>query len=343
MTDRAERVGPAASRPAPQPGVAGLETEYGISVAGRPAHESPDAMALSDAVVRAAGRAAGAWSTDWNYADEQPLVDARGHVVDRRVANPDLLTDVVRQANVLLGSGARVYVDHAHPEHSGPETTSALEALVWDRAGDEAMQDAARRASATHGLDIRLHKNTTDGKGHSYGCHENYLVAREVPFERIVAGFSAFLVSRVVLTGAGRVGVGVHGERPGFQLAQRADFFQRRVGLETTTNRPVINTRDEPHADARRHRRLHVITGDANLSETATFVKVGSAQLVLAALASGAALPELVDPVAAFRAFSHDPGLRVAMPLVGGGEATALDLQRRYLDAARTEIGRAHV
>ncbi len=231
-------------------------------------------------------------------------------MLDRRIADPDLLTDVVEFDNVLLGNGARVYVDHAHPEHSGPEVTSAHQAVVYDRAGDTLMQSrAADRAGAASGLTVRLHKNNTDGKGHSYGCHENYLVPRAVGFDDIVRGFTAHLVSRLVVAGAGRVGLGPRDARAGFQLGQRPDFFEARVGLETTVHRPIINTRDEPHADPRRFRRLHVITGDANLSETATFVKVGAAALVLAAVDDGVPLPELADPVAAFRDFSHDPTL----------------------------------
>ncbi len=314
--------------------VVGIETEYGVSVAGLAPEEAPDPISLSEAVVRAVAATASGWRADWNFADESPLVDARGTVLDRRIANPDLLTDVVEYDNVLLGNGARVYVDHAHPEHSGPEVTSAHEAVVYDRAGDTVMRRAAARAGGASGLTVRLHKNNTDGKGHSYGCHENYLVPRAVPFDDIVRGFTGHLVSRLVVAGAGRVGLGPRGARAGFQLGQRPDFFEARVGLETTVNRPLINTRDEPHADPRRFRRLHVITGDANLSETATFVKVGAAALVLAAVDDGVPLPELADPVAAFREFSHDPTLTAAVLTTSGERLTALDLQRRYLEAA---------
>ena len=313
--------------------VLGLETEYGVSATGQAPGVAPDPISLSEAVVRAVG-AAGGWHADWNYADETPLVDARGTVLDRRVASPDLLTDVVEYANVLLGNGARVYVDHAHPEHSGPEVTSAHQAVVYDRAGDTLMQRAAERAGAASGITVRLHKNNSDGKGHSYGCHENYLVPRAVPFDDIVRRFTGHLVSRVVVTGAGRVGLGPRDARPGFQLGQRPDYFEARVGLETTVNRPIINTRDEPHADPRRYRRLHVITGDANLSETATFVKVGAAALVLAAIADGADLPQFADPVRAFREFSHDPTLAATAETTSGAPMSALEVQRRCHAAA---------
>ena len=314
--------------------VFGIETEYGVSVAGLAPDQVPDPISLSEAVVRAVDVRAGGWRADWNYADESPLVDARGTVLDRRTANPDLLTDVVEYDNVLLGNGARIYVDHAHPEHSGPEVTSAHQAVVYDRAGDTVMRRAAARAGEQSGVTVRLHKNNTDGKGHSYGCHENYLVPRAVPFDDIVRGFTGHLVSRLVVAGAGRVGLGPRSTRAGFQLGQRPDFFEARVGLETTVHRPLVNTRDEPHADPRRFRRLHVITGDATLSETATYVKVGAAALVLAAIDDGVRPPELADPVAAFRDFSHDPSLTASAATTTGERLTALELQRRYFLAA---------
>ncbi|GAA1393293.1 depupylase/deamidase Dop [Luteococcus peritonei] len=314
--------------------VMGLETEYGVLVAHQ--ERQPDPISLSEAVVQAVE----APGTRWDYADEHPLVDARGAVLPRRIAHPDLLTDMVRQPNRLLGNGGRSYVDHAHPEWSGPEVATATEALVWDRAGDLVHARAARRAAEATGLDIRLVKNTTDNKGRSYGCHENYLLPRELPFTRIVEQFAGFLASRVVVTGAGRVGIGVQGERPGFQTSQRADFFERLVGLETTVNRPLVNARDEPHADREVHRRLHVITGDANLCQVAGLVKVGSAQLVLRAIAAGQRLPQPLDPVAAMQAWSQDPGCRTRLPCSDGVERTAVELQRLWLEAAARQAGR---
>jgi proteasome accessory factor A len=157
-------------------------------------------------------------------------------------------------------------------EFSGPEVTSALDAVRYDKAGDAIMAIAARQASESIGRQIRLYKNNTDGKGASYGTHENYLLSRTTPFARFVTQFSGHLVSRQVITGAGRVGLGQSSEQAGFQISQRADFFEAEVGLETTLNRPIINTRDEPHADASKHRRLHVITGDATMSEISTYL-----------------------------------------------------------------------
>ncbi len=317
--------------------VMGLETEYGVFVTGLGEGQlQPDPISLSEAVVQAVE----APGTRWDYADEHPLVDARGSVLARQVANPDLLTDMVRQANRLLGNGGRSYVDHAHPEWSGPEVVTAREALVWDRAGDLIHTEAACRAGESTGLSIHLVKNTTDNKGRSYGCHENHLVPRSLPFARIVEQFPSFLASRVVVVGAGRVGLGQRGERPGFQTSQRADFFERLVGLETTVNRPVINTRDEPHADQRVHRRLHVITGDANLCQVAGLVKLASARMVLDAITSGARLPQLVDPVAAMKAYSHDPSCRVTQPCTDGVERTAVEVQRAWWEACvASDIG----
>ena len=211
-------------------------------------------------------------------------------------------------ANVILTNGARLYVDHAHPEYSSPEVTCALDAVRYDKAGEAVMAIAAQRATQSLGRSVRLYKNNTDGKGASYGTHENYLLQRSTPFDRIVTQFTAFLVSRQVITGAGRVGVGQSSQTPGFQISQRADFFEAEVGLETTLNRPIINTRDEPHADASRHRRLHVITGDANLSEISTYLKLGTASWVLRVIEAGelGADVRLDGPVAAMRTVSHD-------------------------------------
>jgi proteasome accessory factor A len=190
------------------------------------------------------------------------------------------------------------------------------------------------------GEEIVIYKNNSDGKGNSYGCHENYLVDRAVPFSRIVHGLTPHLVSRQVYTGAGKIGEEVpsSGEVPAFQLSQRADFFEEEVGLETTLKRPIINTRDEPHADPQKYRRLHVIVGDANLSEVATFLKVGVTALVLAMIEddfrAGRDL-RLAKPVAAIRSVSRDTTMRTTVELAAGYELTALELQWELYDLAR--------
>ncbi|OYN91070.1 proteasome accessory factor PafA2 [Parenemella sanctibonifatiensis] len=311
--------------------VFGIENEYGISatVDGR----QLSAPALSDLIVRSHPIRAAA---GWDFAAESPLRDARGFSLARDEAIADLQTDLIGVgANRTLRNGARWYVDHAHPEYSGPEVTDPADAVRWDEAGDRIALAAAQTAGERLGVPVRIYKNNTDSKGASYGTHENYLLPRAVEFEQVVAEFTGFLVSRSVLAGAGRVGIGVRGERPGFQLTQRADFFERVVGLETTTRRPLVNTRDEPHADFRQWRRLHVITGDGNRTQYATWLKLGSAALVLQALGQGRLhqLPQLGDPVRDHLAVSHDLDLSHRIQL-DGSSATAIELQRRYLDLA---------
>ncbi len=325
----------------------GLETEYGISASGGPAQRTAEdelhPMQLSNHVVRAYGQLGPTQPAGWDYETETPLRDIRGYEVSRSTAHPDQLTDAdLGMANIILTNGARFYVDHAHPEYSGPEVTSALDVVRWDKAGDVVAAIAARRASQSLGRSVRLYKNNTDGKGASYGTHENYLLDRSTPFDRVVTQFTAFLVSRAVVSGAGRVGLGQSSQQPGFQLSQRADFFEAEVGLETTLNRPIINTRDEPHADPTRHRRLHVIAGDANLSEISTYLKVGTASWVLRVIEAGelGADLRLEGPVEAMRTVSHDVGCTALLPLADGRLMSAVDLQENYLDACRRHLDR---
>jgi proteasome accessory factor A len=187
---------------------------------------------------------------------------------------------------------------------------------------------------------INLYKNNTDNKGASYGAHENYLMSRATPFSDIVRHLTPFFVSRQVVCGSGRVGIGQDGREHGFQLSQRADYFEVEVGLETTLKRPIINTRDEPHADPEKYRRLHVIIGDANLAEVSTYLKVGTTALVLAMIEDRFITTDLsVDgPVAALRAVSHDPTLREQVTLHDGRRLTACQLQEEYLELARKYV-----
>jgi Pup amidohydrolase len=323
--------------------VMGIETEYGIAAVGGSPAVDLHPMQLSNHVVKAYGAlvasaGGGSQPATWDYETETPLRDSRGYEMSRSQAHPDQLTDAdLGMANLILTNGARLYVDHAHPEYSGPEVTTALDAVRWDKAGDLIMALAAQRASQSLGRSVRLYKNNTDGKGASYGTHENYLLDRATPFDRIVTQFTAFLVSRQVLTGAGRLGRGQTSQQPGFQISQRADFFEAEVGLETTLNRPIINTRDEPHADASRHRRLHVITGDANLSEIATYLKVGLASWVLRLIEANVLGSDLrlEAPVAALRAVSHDVECRELLTLLDGRRLSAIDLQEAFLERCR--------
>ncbi|GAB3623134.1 depupylase/deamidase Dop [Mariniluteicoccus endophyticus] len=319
----------------------GLETEFGIAVSGEGPASDLHPLHWSNAVVRAYQRLTDS-EAGWDYATEAPLDDARGFTVAREEAHPSQLTDDESMANLVIANGARLYVDHAHPEYSGPETTSAREAARFDAAGDRIAHLAATEASRILGQPLRLWKNNTDGKGQSYGTHENYLVARSTPFFHFVTQFTGFLVTRQVFTGAGRVGIGQRSETAGFQIAQRADFFEAEVGLETTLNRPVINTRDEPHADKHVHRRLHVITGDANQSTWQTWLKVGTAALVLRAIAAGECDNgwRPVDAVQAMHDVSHDLGLTHAFLLESGDTTTALGLQESYAEAVARTLDR---
>jgi proteasome accessory factor A len=318
----------------------GTETEFGISVSGQP---TANPMVASSQIVNAyASSTLRARRARWDFEEESPLRDARGFDMSREVADASQLTDEdLGLANVILTNGARLYVDHAHPEYSTPECTNPRDVVLWDKAGEQVMLDAARLAATIPGaVPILLYKNNTDNKGASYGAHENYLMRRSTPFGDIVRHLTPFFVSRQVVTGAGRVGIGQDGRDHGFQLSQRADYFEVEVGLETTLKRPIINTRDEPHADPEKYRRLHVIIGDANLSEISTYLKVGTTSLVLAMIEDKFITRELsVDqPVRSLRAVSHDPSLKHLLKLADGRTLTAVQLQLEYLELARKYV-----
>ena len=328
--------------------VMGTETEYGVSVPGQPVS---NAMVASSQVVNgyASGLPGGAVRdrrTRWDFEEENPLRDARGFEVgmgvsDHQSGEPE---DDLGLANVILPNGARLYVDHAHPEYSTPEVTNPRDVVIWDKAGERVMAEAAVRAAGVPGSSpIQLYKNNTDNKGASYGTHENYLMSRQTAFAEIVRHLTPFFISRQVVTGAGRVGLGQDGRGTGFQISQRADYFEVEVGLETTLKRPIINTRDEPHADPERYRRLHVIIGDANLSEIATYLKVGTTCLVLAMIEDRWLVENGVDltvdsPVASLRAVSHDPSLQHLLTLRDGRRLTAVQLQMEYLEQSRKHV-----
>jgi proteasome accessory factor PafA2 len=328
--------------------VMGTETEFGVST---PGHAGVNHMVASSQVVNgyAGGTPEGLARdrrTRWDFEEENPLRDARGFEVglggsDHLPGEPD---DDLGLANVILTNGARLYVDHAHPEYSTPEVTNPRDLVLWDKAGERVMEVAAERALKVPGTaPIQLYKNNTDNKGASYGTHENYLMARQTPFAEIVRHLTPFFVSRQVVVGAGRVGIGQDGREHGFQISQRADFFEVEVGLETTLKRPIINTRDEPHADPEKYRRLHVIIGDANLSETSTYLKVGTTNLVLSMIEDGWLKQNGIDltvdgPVSALRAVSHDPSLQHKVTLRDGRSLTAVQLQMEYCEQARKHV-----
>jgi Pup amidohydrolase len=320
----------------PTPKFVGVETEFGITVDG-PTEVNP---VLASSMVVGAYRAAGRREVRWDHSDEHPLRDARGFEVPD--PHEPVTDDELGLANTVLTNGARFYVDHAHPEYSSPECSNARDLVIWDKAGERILEDAARRAALTlpAGSRVLIHKNNTDGKGAAYGTHENYLVPRSVPFGRLTRELLPFFVSRLLYVGAGRLGTEFDVADVPFQLSQRADFFEVEVGLETTLKRPLMNTRDEPHADPERYRRLHVINGDANLCEVATFLKVGTLLLVLDVIEDEAlgSVPVLAEPVRAFHQISHDLTGRQPLRLEDGSTATAIELQWHYLEAVKRAV-----
>jgi proteasome accessory factor A len=318
--------------------VLGIETEYGI--AGGPDY---DPITSSSIIVNAYAQQ-GRTRINWDFEGETPDMDARGRV-DLTSFAPVVETHL---ANTVLTNGARLYVDHAHPEYSSPECRTPLEATLYDVAGEEIMRRAlgiANDALEAHQA-ITLYKNNSDGKGNSYGTHENYLVRRDLEFAHLIRAMVPHFVSRQIVVGAGKVGAETEAaleKSPPFQLSSRAEFFEEVVGLETTLKRPIINTRDEPHSDAERFRRLHVIIGDANMSQTATFVKLGSSALLLAALEELGpdefpSMPR--SPVHAVRAFAIDLTLKEAVVCDDERSRSAWDFQDELWNVANAYVER---
>ena len=319
--------------------VMGTETEYAVSRRGADRYNP---VRLSFDVVAAAANPATS-HIRWDYRGEDPVNDARGHRLPRAAARPDMLTDEpqLQIVNVIAPNGGRVYVDHAHPEYSSPETTDPFDAVRYDHAGDLIMAEAARRASTADAV-IELHRNNVDGKGASWGTHENYMMDRAVPFDRVTALMTAHLVSRQIYAGSGRVGLGERGEQAGFQLSQRADYIHMRVGLQTTFDRPIINTRDESHSTAD-HRRLHVIVGDANRMDVPQLLKLGTTSMILWLLEhldeSGTDFDSLMDglmladPVEALHTVSRDLTLSAPLALESGRCTDAWNMQVRLRGA----------
>ncbi len=303
------------------PKVLGTETEFGIHVRGEPGmHPSVSSALVVQALADRRER------IGWSYDAETPRRDARGSAMVNDHYDADTTA-----ANVVLTNGARFYVDHAHPEYSSPETLDPRDTALYDKAGEWVAAGAATRASVEAGREIALYKNNTDGKGASYGAHENVLLDRELGFGRVIAFLPTFLVTRQLITGSGKVGAEMGRPPADFQITQRADFIEEIVGLETTLRRPLVNTRDEPHADAR-YRRLHVIVADATMSEVQTWVKVGVLAAFLAAVEDDA-IPDdlaLADPVRAAWAVSRDLTGRIPLALADGRSAGPIELQWQY-------------
>ncbi len=320
------------------PKVLGTETEYGIAAVGVPDFNPVLASSLLISTFAGSLR-----RIRWDYEQESPLRDARGFepIPSREVSDEDL-----GLANVILPNGARYYVDHAHPEYSTPECLTSRDLVIHDKAGERILERSLREV-ATQLPDspgLLIYKNNSDGKGNSYGTHENYLVDRQTAFADIVRDLTPFFVSRQVFCGAGKLGSEAPWDergRPIYQLTQRADFFETEVGLETTLKRPIINTRDEPHADPEKYRRLHVIVGDANMCEVAQFLKVGTTAIVLKMI-EDRFLPDLSleGPVRALHEISRDLTCTVEVPLADGRRLNAVQLQWEYFEHAKKYVER---
>jgi proteasome accessory factor A len=251
-----------------------------------------------------------------------------------------------RSSNVFLENGARLYLDvGSHPEYATPECDSVVDLIAHDKAGErilEALLAAAEVRLHEEGIsgDVYLFKNNTDSAGNSYGCHENYLVARQGEFARIADILIPFFVTRQIYCGAGKV---LHGPRGAqFCLSQRAEHIWEGVSSATTRSRPIINTRDEPHADAERFRRLHVIVGDSNMSEFTTFLKVGVTDLVVRMVEENTVMRDLTleNPIRAIREVSHDITCKRKIKLATGRELSAIDIQNEYFERASRFIER---
>lgn len=322
----------------------GIETEYGILVEGRGAH---DLMEESRLLVQAYS---GTWAGPWDYRAEDPRRDMRGFRVDHlnynqedarldRAATGHQLSSEEQRSDRVLTNGARLYNDHGHPEYATPECRSLRDLVAHDRAGERIVLECARRRTEATGREVRLFKNNTDFHGMSYGCHEGYLFDRGIPFERLFHGMLPFLVTRILYAGAGKTGVETNGplsKECQYQISQRADFFTEEASVDTLARRPIFNTRDEAHADSRLHRRLHVISGDATLSEFATALKVGTTCLMLSLIESGwEPLFRLRNPVDAIKIVSRDPTFRWILELEDGRTMRATDIQRIYLQDAQ--------
>ena len=318
--------------------IMGIESEYGILA---PHNPNANPTMLSSRAVLGYGQhlfPTRRQRMRWDYDVETPLRDARGFDMSRADADPSQFTnDDFGVANLVLPNGARFYVDHAHPEYSSPEVTNPRDAALWDAAGDRIMATALKVASSLAGEELTGYKNNSDGKGASYGTHENYQVRRSTDFPALVHHLIPFFVTRCIYAGAGRVGLGQEGNTPGYQISSRADFFEAEVGLETTLRRPIVNTRDEPHADPQLYRRLHVIVGDANLSQKMVFLKMGATALVLSMIEDGFLKSDLrlLDAVGAMHQVSHDIDFNDVLVLADGRKMSAIDIQRVYFEKAK--------
>lgn len=324
----------------------GTEMEIGIT---RERPEGLDVVAESIALVRSA--TAPGVRMRWDYSCEDPHCDARGFRVKELLQDTDeanyfaqdaqrTLTFNEIKSDLVLRNGARFYNDHAHPEYCTPECSTLLEILQQDYAGDALLMECAKAMSQNSENPVLLYKNNTDFRGHSYGCHENYLMPRTITWENLSQAVVAFFVTRQIYCGAGKYGWEEEDRflRSGFQVSQRSDFFSELQSVDTMQRRPLVNTRDEPHANNERFRRFHVIIGDSNLSLYATYLKIGTTCLMLQSLLNGAPperIPKLADPLSTLKSVSRDSSWQWLCRTAHGPKMTAVDIQRIYLELVR--------
>jgi len=311
--------------------ILGTETEFGILAKGA-GHSDP----VTDSI-----RLISHYPTlpspqgIWDYENENPFFDARGFLVEGEPERPNIRHN--RQLNKLLLNGGRLYVDGAHPEYSTPECTLPLELLAYERAGERMINVCLQALNSTQESDtFFVYKNNSDGKGNSYGYHENYLLSRSVPFDKIAKALIPFFVTRQIFTGAGKVGSENGTDAVDYQISQRSDFFECVMDLNTMVKRPIINTRDEPHSEQDTYRRLHVIVGDANMAEIPTYLKIGTTAIIMEMLDAGWEFPKIVleDPVRDIKTVSRDVGVKASLRLTNGRATSSIDIQRTYLQAA---------
>ena len=322
----------------------GMETEYGII---REDLEDSDPVEESMKLLKSCPQKSVLGK--WAYSQENSHQDMRGFKVQSLAQDEEEDTfcaeDRKRPYSYLemkcdrvLSNGARFYNDHTHPEYSTPECNSLFSLVAHDVAGERIVAESAKiRNQELSKKAVQVFKNNTDYSGHSYGTHDNYLVSRDIPFDILVKGLVPFMVTRQLYAGAGKVG----SENPktnqfkGLQLAQRSDFIENVLSIETMIKRPIINTRDEPHAKRSQYRRLHLIMGDANMSAYATALKVGSTRFVLNLIARGTTLPdiELENPVQDVLKVSQDKNRNATLKRNSGETITALEIQEIYLEA----------
>jgi len=327
----------------------GIETEYGITLN---TEKECDPVRESIELIKSYRRED--FRPMWDYKGEDPFRDERGFRADILHEHPDEADyqDMDQQhpesfveikSDLILTNGARLYNDHAHPEYSTAECQNLFDLIAHDKAGERILQQCATRRSQKLNKDVILYKNNTDYKGHSYGCHDNYLMRRDIPFDYLKESLIPFLVTRQIFAGAGKLGIESEEGMisPGaYQISQRADFFQVEASVDTMHKRPIFNTRDEPHADPQKYRRLHGIAGDANMSEYATALKIGSTALVID-LIELRLIPDnfvVLEPTEAIKAISRDQTYQWEFCLKDGRATTAIDLQRQYLELAKQHL-----